>query len=158
MKKLGILLIITAFTVACGTKKTSNSVAKSSTSTKANKKNFKQTLFDRYTFVIKEVSSDDTYGYTPENAVEVGGVKDSEGPLNERRYLNALTGPNGEEITYFRAGSCCPVPSKNAFIGGSAMLDNYRVTWKGSKDTVSIYINMYDSSPLKAPKGLSLKH
>jgi hypothetical protein len=159
MKKLGALLIIITFTVACGTKKpASNTIAKEATIKKAKKKNFKQILFDRYTFVIKEVSTDETYGYTPENAVEVGGVKDSEGPLNERRYLNALTGPNGQEISYFRAGSCCPVPSENAYISGRAILDNYRVTWEGSKDTVSIYINMYDSSPLKAPKGLSLKN
>jgi len=154
MKKLGVLLTIITFTVACSSTKSTTKTA----TKKLADKNFKQTLFDRYTFVITEVSTDETYGYTPENAVEVGGVKDSEGPLNERRYLNALTGPNGQEITYFRAGSCCPVPSKNAFIGGAAMLDNYRVTWKGAKDTISIYINMYDSSPLKAPKGLSLKH
>lgn len=40
---------------------------------------------------------------------------------------------------------------------GMAMLDNYRVTWEGSKDTVSIYINMYDSSVLKAPYGFGIK-
>lgn len=38
-----------------------------------------------------------------------------------------------------------------------AMLDNYRVTWEGSKDTVSIYINMYDYSELKAPVGFTIK-
>jgi len=124
---------------------------------KGKSKNFKQTLRDAYTFVINEVSTDDTYGYSPKNAVEVGGVKDSEGPINEQRYLNALTGPNGEEVSYYRAGSCCSVPSENAILGGRAMLDNYRVTWEGAKDTVSIYINMYDSSPLKAPKGFGLK-
>ncbi|QHI34687.1 hypothetical protein IMCC3317_00300 [Kordia antarctica] len=159
MKKLGLLLLIAAFTFACGTKKATSTskVSKEVTIKKANKKNYKQTLRDRYTFVINEISTDETYGYSPENAVEVGGVKNSEGPLNEQRYLNALEGPNGEEVTYYRAGSCCPVPSENGFMGKSAMLDNYRVTWEGSKDTVSIYINMYDSTKLKAPKGFTLK-
>lgn len=152
MKKLVLLLTILAFTVACSSSKSTTKTVEK----KSDDKNFKQTLFDRYRFVIKEISTDDTYGYSPKNAVEVGGAKDSEGPLNERRYLNALTGPNGEEISYYRAGSCCPVDSENGYLG-SAMLDNYRVTWEGSKDTVSIYINMYDSSPLKAPKGFKLR-
>lgn len=158
MKKLGLVLLLFTFIVACGTKKSATSSKNNVSAIKKGKsKNFKQTLRDQYTFLIKEISTDDTYGYSPENAVEVGGVKDSEGPINERRYLNALTGPNGEEVSYYRSGSCCPVPSENAMIGGRVMLDNYRVTWEGSKDTVSIYINMYDSSPLKAPKGFRLR-
>ncbi|ULC59337.1 2-dehydro-3-deoxyphosphooctonate aldolase [Flaviramulus sp. BrNp1-15] len=95
---------------------------------------------------------------SPKNPVEVGGYKDSEGPRNERRFLNALAGPNGEKISYYRAGSCCPVKSDNDPFGfGSVMLDNYRVTWENSKDTVSIYINMYDSGKLKAPIGFTIK-
>jgi nicotinic acid phosphoribosyltransferase len=80
----------------------------------------------------------------------VGGVDKQEGPLNERRFLDALVGPNGEEISYYRAGSCCPIKSKNDPFGvGSVLLDDYRVTWKGAKDTISIYINMYDYGTLK---------
>jgi len=158
MKKLGLLLVTFTMIVACGTKKTASSSKRSVTSIKKGKsKNFKQTLKNQYMFEVSEISTDKTYGYMPENAVEVGGAKDSEGPMNERRYLNALTGPNGEEVSYYRAGSCCPVPSENATFGDNAILDNYRVTWEGSKDTVSIYINMYDSSPLKAPKGFGLR-
>ena len=121
-------------------------------------KNEPQILRDHYTFLVEEISTDKNYGLSPKYPVEVGGAKDSEGPLNERRYLNALTGPNGEEISYYRAGSCCPVKSDNDPFGfGSVMLDNYRVTWKNSKDTISIYINMYDSRKLKAPYGFGLK-
>jgi len=159
MKRLGLVLLVCTAMSACGTKKSASTTSKNSVATikKAKSKNFKQTLRDPYTFVVKEISTDDTYGYSPENAVEVGGAKNSEGPTNERRYLNALTGPNGEEVSYYRAGSCCPVPSENAIYGDKAILDNYRVTWEGSKDTVSIFINMYDSSPLKAPKGFGLR-
>lgn len=128
----------------------------SCSSTKQISKNVKQTLRDNNTFLITEISNDNTYGLSPKKPVEVGGAENSEGPRNERRYLNALTGPNGETISYYRAGSCCPVKSENGFMG-SAMLDNYRVTWENSKDTVSIYINMYDSGVLKAPVGFGLK-
>lgn len=112
---------------------------------------------DSEAFVLKEISTDKTYGLSSANPIEVGGVKDSKGPKNERRYLDALSGPKGEKISYFRAGSCCPVKSKNGFMG-FAMLDNYRVTWENSKDTVSIYINMYDSGKLKAPVGFQIKN
>lgn len=142
MKKLPLLGLF-ALTLACS-------------STSSVTKNHKQTLVDNNTFVITEMATDLTYGLSDKNPVEVGGVSESSGPLNERRFLNALTGPNGEKVTYFRSGSCCPVKSKNGMMG-IAMLDNYRVTYEGSKDTVSIYINMYDSSPLKAPYGFGLK-
>lgn len=115
-------------------------------------------LKDNMTFELLEISNDPTYGYSEKNPIQVGGVDKQSGPLNERRFLNALAGPNGEEVVYYRSGSCCPIKSKNDPFGlGQVMLDNYRVTWKGSKDTVSIYFNMYDYGSLKAPKGFTLK-
>ncbi|WP_242204954.1 2-dehydro-3-deoxyphosphooctonate aldolase [Aestuariivivens insulae] len=130
----------------------------SCSSTKQISKNTAQILRDNNTFLITEISTDKTYGLSPKNPVEVGGSKNSEGPKNERRYLNALAGPNGEKISYYRAGSCCAIKSDNNPFGfDSVMLDNYRVTWENSKDTISIYINMYDSGKLKAPVGFTLK-
>jgi hypothetical protein len=110
----------------------------------------KPNLRDEQTFLLTEISTDPTYG-TNKNPIQTG-----DGPMSERRFLNALAGPNGERISYNRAGSCCPVKSKNGLMG-MAMLDNYRVTWEGSKDTVSIYINMYDYSELKVPVGFTIK-
>lgn len=118
----------------------------------------KTNLLNNQTFEITEISTDPTYGLSAKNPVQVGGVDKSEGPVNERRFLNALAGPNGEEISYFRAGSCCAIKSKNDPFGfGEVLLDNYRVTWKGAKDTISIYINMYDYGTLKAPVGFTIK-
>lgn len=108
-------------------------------------------LLDEYTFLLTDISDDASYGHSEKNPVEVGG-----GPVNERRFLNALAGPNGEEVSYRRAGSCCPIKSKNGLMG-MAMLDNYLVTYEGSTDTVSIYINMYDYGELKAPMGFTIK-
>ena len=113
-------------------------------------------ITDNESFVITEVSGDKTYGLTSKNPVEVGGNSGNSGPSNERKYLNMLAGPNGEKISYQRAGSCCPVKSKKGFMG-YAMLDNYRITWEGTTDTVSIYINMYDKGVLKAPIGFAIK-
>jgi hypothetical protein len=113
-------------------------------------------LLDDRTFLLTEISNDPSYGYSNDNPIEVGGAHLGEGPLNEKRYLNALAGPNGENVSYTRLGSCCAVSSMNGY-GGMAMLDNYRVTWEGSTDTVSLFINMYDHSNLKAPAGFTIK-
>ena len=118
----------------------------------------KTNLKNNQTFLLTEVSTDPTYGLSEKNPIQVGGVDKKEGPLNERRFLNALAGSNGEKISYYRAGSCCPIKSKNDPFGlGSVLLDNYRVTWEGAKDTISIYINMYDYGTLKAPVGFTIK-
>jgi hypothetical protein len=106
------------------------------------------------TFTITEVSTDETYGYTEKNPVKVGGGQS--GPANERKYLNSLTGPNGEELKYERKGSCCPFETPNGFMGGG-MLDRYEVTYAGLSKPIIIYINMYDKDVLKAPKGFKFK-
>ena len=114
----------------------------------------KQELIDNNMFKITRYSRDKTYGYTEKNPVMVGGG--IEGPINERRFLNALCGPNGEKIEYYRIGSCCPFETENSVWGG--MLDKYSVTYDGLEDSLIIYINMYDSDVLKVPVGLKLKY
>ncbi len=103
---------------------------------------------------IKEATTDSTYGYSKENPIKVGG--NSNGPTNQRNYLNSLSGPNGETLIYKRSGSCCQFETKNSSYG-MGMLDIYKVTYEGKKDTVSLYINMYDKETLKSPVGFKFK-
>lgn len=110
-------------------------------------------LFSENVFLITQQTNDSTYGYTVDNPIMVGSQGGS-GPLNERRYLNALAGPNGEDISYYRIGSCCPFKTQNsAFEAG--MLDKYSVQIKGQKKEIILYINMYDSKHLKIPVGFT---
>lgn len=132
-------------------------LACSSTKNSSSSNDIKTELLNNNTFLLKEISKDKTYGLSEKNPVQVGGVDADEGPINERRFLNALAGPNGEKVSYYRAGSCCPIKSDKAMFSDKVMLDNYRVTWEGSTDTVSIYINMYDYGQLKAPVGFTIK-
>ena len=111
---------------------------------------------DNNTFELKEISTDGTYGYSENNSVKVGGVKSSEGPLNERRFLNALLGPNGETVSYTRTGSCCPFKTPNGF-SGAGLLDRYEVSYEGLEKPVYIFINMYDFGELMAPRGFTFK-
>ncbi len=102
----------------------------------------------------KENTSSINYGYSEKNAVKVGGFDN--GPRNERNYLNSLTGPNGEKVVFNRLGSCCEFKTKNSPFG-NGLLDKYAVTYEGKKDTVVLYINMYDNTELKAPPGFVMK-
>lgn len=111
-------------------------------------------LFSCASTPATQENTDASYGYTEKNPVKVGGVES--GPANERNYLNSLSGPNGEAVWFERTGSCCPFSTKNGFMGGG-MLDRYAVTYEGKKDTVFLYINMYDSAKLKAPVGFRFK-
>ncbi|OYQ32155.1 hypothetical protein CHU92_14745 [Flavobacterium cyanobacteriorum] len=95
------------------------------------------------------------YGYSEKNPVKVGGV--ANGPENERKYLDRLTGPNGETVTYIRLGSCCAFESKNGIMG-MGMLDRYEITIEGKGEKKILYLNMYDKDELFAPKGLLLKN
>ncbi len=101
-----------------------------------------------------KVSTDKTYGYSEKNPIKVGGVEN--GPINERKYLNSLTGPNGEKVSYERRGSCCAFNTKNSPFGGG-LLDIYAVSYEGKNDTISLYLNMYDKANLKAPIGFKMK-
>lgn len=169
MKKLLLLIVITALFASCGsTKKTRRSdVAgkQPQEQMQASPRDFEEFMeshrvyvereyVNPMTFVVSEYSNDPTYGYTEGNPVKVGGV--SEGPVNERRFLNALAGPNGERIAYRRRGSCCPFDTPNSpFSRG--MLDAYEVFIDGKADPVIIYINMYDADELKIPVGFTRK-
>lgn len=111
---------------------------------------------DSETYFLIEQSTDDTYGFSPDNPVKVGGYGDRTGPRNQRRFLNALLGPNGETLEYYRDGSCCGFETPNGILGFGA-LDIYMLYWEGSSDTLAIYLNMYDKGKLLIPKGLKAK-
>ena len=117
----------------------------------------KQELVNDQMFLIKKIARDKTYGYTEKNPIMVGGGL-SEGALNQRRFLNALLGPNGEPVIYQRLGSCCPFYTKNGIFGDSGLLDRYEITFIGTKTPpIVLYINMYDSDVLQVPVGFTLR-
>ena len=99
----------------------------------------------------------DDYGYSEKYPVKVAGASEGNGPRKSREYLSNLTGPNGENVTFSRIGSCCQFETKNG-IFGMGMLDKYVVRVDGDTIDKVVYINMYDASKVHAPKGLLLKN
>jgi hypothetical protein len=155
-----ILAIACSLGVACGSAKKSQTA---STTSNANSSaalgnaiagNYE--MLDDNTFKLTSVSTDDTYGYSEKNAIKVGSGSALGGPAAERKFLNALLGPNGQTISYVRRGSCCAVKSPNGF-SGWAMLDIYEVKYSGLEKPITLYINMYDPGVLQAPKGFTFK-
>lgn len=150
MKQSLLVLSVICLLSACGG-------SKSSTGSTATASEFpKPEMLDDRSFKITAMADDDTYGYSKENPIEVGFTKGVfGGPANERYYLNGLAGPNGEQISYTRRGSCCAFKTPNGMMDETGLLDIYQVTYQGSIDTVTLYLNMYDPSELKIPVGFS---
>lgn len=89
------------------------------------------------------ISTDQTYGYSEENPIKVGGGN-FDGPSRERAYLDHLLGPNGETLSYERNGST---------MFGDAILDIYHVTGTGV-DSI-LYVDEYNFSEPQAPLGFT---
>lgn len=124
--------------------------------TSPHKRKTHERFLDEQTYELSHISSDKNYGYSYQTPIKVGGVRSSEGPQNQLRYLNALLGPNNEPIMYNHIGSCCDFRTRNSEMG-MAQLDSYQLFWEGGKDTLIVYINMYDADKLYVPAGLNFK-
>lgn len=108
------------------------------------------------TFVLTKVSKDSKYGYDQDYPVNLGFMRFEVAEINVKRYFGALTGPQGQEITYEKTDTCCPFPSeRNAM--GAGLLDIYEVTWEGLNEPKRIYINLYEKGEIIAPMGFGIK-
>lgn len=96
---------------------------------------FKQTV----SYGNCEISTDETYGYTKDNPIRVGGGW-LEGPARERAFLDNLLGEDGRPIDYQRLES---------LTYGDTILDRYEVINAGMR--TELYIDMYLFSPPQAP-------
>jgi hypothetical protein len=136
-------------------------VSASCVSTKSTLKNVEATtpiptLSKSNTFVITEFSKDKKYGYDKDYPINVFYRNTSNETINQQRFLNALTGPNGEKLSYAKKESCCPFPSKNNAMG-AGMLDVYEVTWEGLAKPMLLYFNIYEKGLLMVPDGFGIK-
>lgn len=153
INRIVLALVLVMIINACVSQKAAKGINARSGDTRTGEVEF----INNQTYKLIVYADDKTYGYDKNNPIKVGGVKEDSGPLNERRYLNALLGPNGEQVHYYRAGSCCAFKTPNGFIDNTGLLDQYKVYWEGSQDTLSLYLNMYDKGDLKVPVGFKAK-
>jgi hypothetical protein len=97
---------------------------------------------------LTETSKDQSYGFEPsrKTSIKVGRIE------NQRPYLDALRGPNGEVVQYRRVASGWDFKLKSAPLG-KGFLDQYEVYYPGLSDPLVIYLNGYEYEEPKAPFG-----
>jgi hypothetical protein len=142
MKLLFKFLVVFVLLTSCG----SRNPKILSSSTNSVKSSSSYTPF----FDIAEYSNDEDYGLSGEKPVKVGEMSVE----NQLRYLSSLAGPKGEELKFYRRGSCCQYDSDAAPMG-SALVDVYDVTYEGLKKPIQVYISFYDYETLYIPKGFT---
>jgi len=102
---------------------------------------------------LSGAATDPSYGLAQGNPIKVGGLNER----TEAEYLNGLRGPKGEPVEYERIGSCCPFKTPNAMIDGIGLLDAFRVIYAGQAQPTILYIDFYDTGPLRVPMGFSAR-
>lgn len=107
-------------------------------------------------FVISDFSKDAKYGYDQDYPINVFYLNAKDETINAERFLNALAGPKGEEITFKRLESCCPFPTTKSEMG-AGFLDRYEITWTGQSKPIILYMNIYERGALLVPVGFTLK-
>ena len=107
-------------------------------------------------FQISEYSKDKKYGYHKDYPINIYYKSTKNDSINQPRFFDALSGPNGEKIFYKKLENCCPFPSKKSEFG-AALLQVYEVKWLGQKKPVKLYVNIYEKSVLMVPVGFTLK-
>ncbi len=148
IKSFSLLFLFLIMTTSCvSTKSTLKNVDDNAPIPKLNPDN---------TFVITEYSKDSKYGYNPDYPINIFFRNTKDGTINQQRFLNALAGPNGEQLVFKKLESCCPFPTKKSEMG-AGFLDVYEVTWAGQQKPIKLYMNIYEKSVLMVPVGLSLK-
>ncbi|CAM4265830.1 2-dehydro-3-deoxyphosphooctonate aldolase [Flavobacterium terrigena] len=108
-------------------------------------------------FVLTETATDLKYGYSEFYPINLGFSKyENSNNLNVGRFFNAITGPNGEKVTYKLIETCCPFPSKNNKMGAGT-LDLYEIYFDEKATDKKIYINTFEKGNVICPKGFSIK-
>lgn len=148
MKKIALLIVLLISITSCvSTKSTLKNVDDNAPDLILKKDN---------TFSITQFAKDKKYGYDPDYPINIFFQNTNNEALNEARFLKALAGPNGEQITYTRLETCCPFPTKRSNMG-AGFLNVYELKWEGQKKPVKLYLNIYEKGILMVPVGLRLK-
>jgi len=148
MKKLLISCFVLALATSC--------ISTRNTIKNINDKAAIPALSKNQYFILTEISTDRKYGYDADYPVNLGFMPIQSAEINVKRYFGALSGPNGEAVTYKKVDSCCPFPSEKNDMG-AGILDIYEVTWDGLTEPKRIYINLYERGEIIAPMGFGLK-
>jgi hypothetical protein len=105
--------------------------------------------------LLEGVSKNPNYGYSPKHPIKLGVTSEYTSATYPEKYLQSITGPNGEPVTYERIKSCCLFKTVNsdAAYQNVGVLEVYEVTYAGLKTPKTIYLNFFDQGVVFAPQG-----
>ncbi|NBL64112.1 2-dehydro-3-deoxyphosphooctonate aldolase [Flavobacterium sp. NST-5] len=114
------------------------------------------TLTSEGYFLLSKKTTDKKYGYHKDHPINVFYKNAKDEAININRFLDALTGPNGEKIAYKKLENCCPFPTTRTEMG-AGLLDLYEISYPGISQPVQLYFNNYSKGHLYIPVGFSAK-
>jgi hypothetical protein len=147
MKKSAFFITLLLIVTSCGSVKSSLKNVDNNAPVPVVKNN---------SFVITQYSKDKKYGYHKDYPINIYYKGTKNDTINQKYFMNALAGPNGEKLTYKKLENCCPFPTKTSDMG-AGFLDVYELSWEGLKKPIILYLNIYERGQLMVPLGLSLK-
>ena len=105
----------------------------------------------KYSEVIQriQVSSDSTYGYTPQNPIRIGYGEKSEGIAHIMDFLSRLRNNNGVPMEGYNSLPVIYVPDPCIF--------KYSLVAVGTADTVELFLDTCNKEGLFIPKGLKFQ-
>lgn len=103
-------------------------------------------------FVLTKYATDSKYGFHEDFPVNVFYYSAKNDTINAHRFLNALTGPNGEPINFKKIDICCPYTTKNNSLG-AGYIDIYEVSYQGLNKPLQLYINIFEPGEMMVPLG-----
>lgn len=107
-------------------------------------------------YVITEYATDSKYGYDMNYPINMGYIHERQEDINIQYFFNGLEGPKGQKISFKKADTCCPFPTKNSLMGAGT-IGIYEVTFEGSTEKTILYFNIYEKGKILCPKGFSIK-
>lgn len=102
-------------------------------------------------FVLKhdETAAPEGYGLKPDMLIPVGAYEEdltNQAKISKQlnRFFHTLVWPDGSALVYV---------SRNSSLINTVNVEQFKVTKSGGKDTVTLFVDMYKSGPVMAPKG-----
>lgn len=105
--------------------------------------------------ILQGVATSAKYGYSPEYPVKLGVRNQYTSQTYPEKYLQSLTGPNGQPIVYERLKSCCFFKTVNSdpAYQNVGVLEVYEITYEGLLSPKILYLNFFDEGIVYAPQG-----
>jgi len=142
-----ILIILSLLTVACKSEKLSWTTKK---------KNTLESLPEVDSILIlKGISKNPEYGYSPKHPIKLGVTSEYTSATYPEKYLQSITGPQGQAIAYERIRSCCffKTVNRDAAYQNVGVLEVYQVTYEGLTTPKILYLNFFDEGIPLTPQG-----